>query len=200
MSRTPPPAASRVVHAIERVVSRVPDTDVGRSPDPTRRARAIANAAAVKSAVVSGGLALPPGPLAVLTILPDLIAIWRIQSQMVADIAGAYGVEGSLSREQMIYCLFRHAASQAVRDLVTRVGSRMVIRHATGEVLERVLERVGVRIAKGVVSKAAARWIPVIGALGVGAYAYYDTGQVAKTAIELFEREAREASGRTARS
>jgi len=25
--------------------------------------------------------------------------------------------------------------------------------------------------------------------LGVGAYAYYDTGQVAKTAIDLFRRE-----------
>ncbi|MEW5296878.1 MAG: hypothetical protein WDW36_000125 [Sanguina aurantia] len=30
------------------------------------------------------------------------------------------------------------------------------------------------------------RWLPVVGALGVGAYAYHDTGQVAKTAIALF--------------
>ena len=29
----------------------------------------------------------------------------------------------------------------------------------------------------------------MIGALGVGAYAFYDTGQVAKTAIELFQKE-----------
>jgi hypothetical protein len=29
----------------------------------------------------------------------------------------------------------------------------------------------------------------VIGALGVGAYAYYDTGQVARTAIAMFEGE-----------
>jgi hypothetical protein len=32
--------------------------------------------------------------------------------------------------------------------------------------------------------------LPVIGALGVGAYAYYDTGQVARTAIDLFGAEA----------
>jgi len=35
-------------------------------------------------------------------------------------------------------------------------------------------------------------WIancPVIGALGVGSYAYYDTGQVARTEIGLFEQE-----------
>jgi hypothetical protein len=29
----------------------------------------------------------------------------------------------------------------------------------------------------------------VVGALGVAAYAYYDTAQVAKAAIELFERD-----------
>ena len=33
------------------------------------------------------------------------------------------------------------------------------------------------------------RWLPVVGAMGVGAYAYYDTRQVAKTAVALFERE-----------
>ncbi|MFO0875563.1 MAG: EcsC family protein [Phycisphaerales bacterium] len=183
--------AKRVAHAIERVIAHVPDTDVGPSPDPARRARAIANAAAIKSAVVSGSLALPPGPLGLLTILPDLVAIWRIQSQMVADIAGAFGVQATLEREQMIYCLFRHAAAQAVRDLMARVGSRIVVRQATSDMVQRICERIGVQLTRRMVSKAAARWLPVIGALGVGAYAFYDTGQVAKTAIELFERETR---------
>jgi hypothetical protein len=31
--------------------------------------------------------------------------------------------------------------------------------------------------------------VPVVGALGVGAYAYYDTGQVAATAMALFSRD-----------
>jgi hypothetical protein len=34
-----------------------------------------------------------------------------------------------------------------------------------------------------------ARYAPVIGAIGVGGYAYYDTNKVAKTAIELFSKE-----------
>ena len=34
-----------------------------------------------------------------------------------------------------------------------------------------------------------ARYAPVIGAIGVGGYAYYDTKGVAKTAIELFSKE-----------
>ena len=35
----------------------------------------------------------------------------------------------------------------------------------------------------------ASRWLPVIGAVGVGAYAYWDTSRVAKTAIDLFGRQ-----------
>jgi hypothetical protein len=37
--------------------------------------------------------------------------------------------------------------------------------------------------------KGAARFIPMVGALGVAAYAYYDTGHGGHTAIDLFGRE-----------
>jgi hypothetical protein len=37
--------------------------------------------------------------------------------------------------------------------------------------------------------------VPVAGALGVGAYAYYDTGRVAGTAMDLFGREIEFAAG-----
>ena len=55
-----------------------------------------------------------------LTVLPDLIAIWRIQAQMVSDIAGLYGKEVALTRAHMVYCLFRHATTQVARDVVVR--------------------------------------------------------------------------------
>ena len=57
--------------------------------------------------------------MGMLTLLPELVAVWRIQ-------------------EQMLYCLFKHTASQAVRD---------------------------------------------------AGYAYFDTAQVARSAIELFEKD-----------
>jgi hypothetical protein len=31
--------------------------------------------------------------------------------------------------------------------------------------------------------------VPLVGAVSVGAYAYFDTNQVAKTAIELFSKD-----------
>jgi hypothetical protein len=52
-----------------------------------------------------------------------------------------------------------------------------------------VLRRIGVRITQRLAGGAIARWLPIVGALGVGAYAYYDTGQVAETTIDLFRHE-----------
>jgi len=179
----------KLVDALERLLSEIPETKEPESRTPEERAREIARNSAIKAAMLSGGLALPPGPLGYVTILPDLFGIWRIQAQMVADVAGAFGKTAYLSREQMLYCLFRHAAAQAVRDIVVRVGERILIRRPTLRVAQQLLQRIGVRITQRLAGSAIARWLPIVGALGVGAYAYYDTGQVADTAIDLFRRE-----------
>ncbi|MGN6093578.1 MAG: hypothetical protein ACTHOL_14590 [Luteibacter jiangsuensis] len=179
---------SPVAKAILEFVSRIPDSDVPRAGKGSAEetCRQLASAAANKAAITAGSLALPPGPLGWLTVLPELVAIWRIQGQLVSDIAAAYGKTAKLGREQMLWCLFRHTAAQAFRDVAIRVGDRLVFRTAATSVLQRVAGRIGVSVSKRAVGKGISRWLPVVGALGVGAYAYYDTGQVAKTAIDLF--------------
>ena len=182
--------ARAVAKAILDVISSVPHTNEPLSTVPRERCRVIANQAALKAAAVSGTLALPPGPFGVLTLVPDLVMVWRIQAQLVADIGGAYGRTASLTQEQMIYCLFRHAAAQVVRDLGVRMGERFVFRPATLRLIQAVAQRLGISVTQRLIAKSVARWLPVVGSLGVAAYAYYDTGQVAATAIELFEDEA----------
>lgn len=182
---------SPVARAILEFVSRIPESDVPRASKGTveEECRRLASAAANKAALTAGSLALPPGPLGWLTVLPELVAIWRIQGQLVSDIAAAYGKTAKLGREQMLWCLFRHTAAQAFRDIAIRVGDRLVFRTTATSVLQRLAGRIGVSVSKRAVGKGISRWLPVVGALGVGAYAYYDTGQVAKTAIDLFSGE-----------
>lgn len=181
--------SQRITRTILDVAGRIPSTKENEAKGPHERARAIAAAAANKAALAAGTLALPPGPLGWLTILPELAAIWRIQRQMVADIAGAYGVSAELTRSQMLYCLFRHAAAQALRDVGVQVGARLLIQDVPLRVIEKVAAKIGLSVSKRLAGRGIARWLPVVGALGVGAYAYYDTGQVARTAIELFGQE-----------
>jgi len=181
---------SPVAKAILEFVSRIPESDVPRvKGDAAEECRRLAASAAQKAAITAGSLALPPGPLGWLTVLPELVAIWRIQGQLVSDIAAAYGKTPKLGREQMLWCLFRHTAAQAFRDVAIRVGDRLVFRTTATSVLQRLAGRIGVSVSKRAVGKGISRWLPVVGALGVGAYAYYDTGQVAKTAIDLFSGE-----------
>lgn len=177
---------NKVTQAILDFVSKVPASKVDSSTNPDAEAHRIANAAARRAALTAGSLALPPGPLGWLTILPELTLIWKIQAQMVSDIAAAYGHHASLGREQMLWCLFRHTAAQAFRDLVVQMGDRLVFRRMSHGIAQRVAKQVGIKLTQRTVGEGISRWLPVVGAIGVGAYAYYDTGHVASTAIALF--------------
>jgi hypothetical protein len=182
------PAAGRVAEAILAFLSEIPTTSEPLNPSPKDRALQIARAAARKACTISGALALPPGPAGLVTILPDLVAVWRVQAQMVADIAGTFGQSAVLSREQMLYCLFRHTAAQAVRDLVVRVGERYLVRRGGLRVIQAVAAKVGVKVTQRAIATSVSRWLPVVGIVGVAGYAYYDTAQVGATAISFFEK------------
>jgi hypothetical protein len=181
--------ASIVARALGKLVLRVPRSDRPPSDDPRAKARRLAHAASRKAGAISTGMALPPGPLGMLTIVPDLVAMWRLQSQLVSDIAAVYGRSASLTRESLLYCLFKHGSAALLRDVVARAGDRYLVRRSSVKALQRLLTKIGVRVTDQVLGRALSRWVPVLGALGVGAYAYYDTAKVAANAIELFSRE-----------
>lgn len=181
------PVVHGVVEALEDLIARVPPSREHSADAPSAAAQAIARKAASRAAALSGALALPPGVLGLLTVVPDLVAIWRIQAQMVADVAGLYGSEMQLTRSHMLYCLFRHASSQVARDVVVRAGQRLVVRQLSGGALKSVLAGIGISVTQRVAGTAASRWVPVLGAAAVAGYAYFDTLQVAKTAVRLLE-------------
>ncbi len=181
--------AARIGDAIIDLLGQLPQTSEDASRAPEARAQEIAAVASRKCALVSATLALPPGPLGWLTVLPELYAIWKIQAQMVADIAGAYGRRWQLTREQMLFCMFRHTASQAFADIAVQVGERWLVQAASLASVRAIARRIGVRLSERGIGRGFARWLPVIGAVGVGAYAWYDTRHVARTAIDLFAVE-----------
>lgn len=181
-----PAEPGRITQAILDFASSIPQSTLQHRADPHAEAQRLARAAARRAGITAGSLALPPGPLGWLTILPELVAIWRIQGQMVSDIAAVYGKHAELGREQMLWCLFRHTAAQAFRDLVIRMGDRLLFRRMSYGVAERVARQIGLKITQRAVGAGLSRWLPVIGAVGVGAYAYADTQQVARSAIDMF--------------
>lgn len=181
----------KTAQAILGLVVKVPVSREAAVEDPgiaAVRSQAIARTAARKASVLAGSMALPPGPLGWITFLPELVAVWRLQGQMVADIAAVHGKSATLTREHMLYCLFKHVSAQALRDLVVRVGERFLVQKASGALMQNIAQKLGVQLTQKLVGKSASRFVPLLGALGVGAYAYFDTTQVAKTALALFSQ------------
>ena len=178
-----------VIRALQDFASSVPPAGETLSGDPVVRAKQIVNHASLKAAAISAGLALPPGPAGLLTILPDLVAIWKLQQQMVADIAGCFGKQAQLNQRLMIYCMFRHGAAMVMRDIVVRAGERLLVRQASLKVIQTVLKKVGVKVTQRLVGKSVTRWLPVLGPVLVGGYALFDTRQVGRTALDTFRRD-----------
>lgn len=180
-----PDALSR---GILDVVGDVPSSAEHAGGDRESHARAIVDAASRRCGLVAGSLALPPGPLGWMTVLPEMVAIWRIQAQMVADVSAVYGQHWQLGREQMLFCLFRHTSVQVFRDFAVRAGQRWLVQTATQAALRSAARRIGMNLTARAVTRGVTRWVPIAGAVGVGAYAWYDTREVGRTAITLFSQ------------
>lgn len=182
-------ATGDVAGRVLALVTQPPEPGCVPSARPADAASRAIEAAATKAALAAGTLALPPGPLGWATIAPEMLAVWHIQRQLVADIAAIYGRTAELGPTQMMWCLFRHTAAQALRDLSVRVGERVVVRPAAQVLLQRAAQAVGLHVGQKAASRVLSRWVPVVGAAGVGAYAWWDTRQVGRAALQLFERE-----------
>lgn len=55
--------------------------------------------------------------------------------------------------------------------------------------MQQIIRKIAGKVTQRVIGKAISRWLPILGPLAVGGYAYYDTARVGKTAIEFFKQD-----------
>lgn len=183
------PSGNPLFRALENLASHIPSSAEPVSSNPRQRAAEIVRVAGLKAGAMSATFAIPPGPAGMLTVIPDLIKIWQFQQQMVADVAACFGKTGQLNRQLMVYCLFRHGAAMILRDVVARVGERVIIKQASVRVIQQTLRKIGIHVTQKAVGKSLSRWLPIVGPILIGGYSLWDTRKVGKTAIDTFSRE-----------
>ncbi len=183
------PAQATFLRVLEDLATSIPHSEEPMNANPRDRAKRIVRTAGLNAGAMSAGLALPPGPLGLLTVIPDLIRVWKIQQQMVADVAACFGKSAQLNRQMMVYCLFRHGAAMLVRDVVARVGERVIVKQASLRVIQQLLRRIGIQVTQKTVGKSLSRWLPILGPILIGGYSLMDTRTVGKTAIDTFSRQ-----------
>ena len=113
----------KAINIIFDLITNIPESIYVSSMDADSRVKLITQRASFKAATVSTTLSIPAGFTGILTAIPDIAAIWRIQAQLVADIAATYGKIALLTREAMVWCLFRHSAAQLLRDVAVWSGA-----------------------------------------------------------------------------
>jgi uncharacterized protein (DUF697 family) len=177
----------QLANAILELVMKIPPSTEAAQEHPAQRAQTLARTAARQASLLAGSLSLPVGVWGWVTVLPEMVGVWKLQAQMVADIAAVYGQHHRLRREHLLYCLFKQLSAQLFRDLAVRMGERVVVRPTTQKMLQLLVQKLGVTLAGAALRKGLSRFVPLLGAVSVGAYAYYDTLQVAHNAIALFE-------------
>jgi hypothetical protein len=184
-----PRARQQFLRMFEDLATGIPPSSEPLSAKPQERAREIVRVAGLKAGAMSAGFALPPGPMGMLTVIPDLLKVWQIQQQMVADVAACFGKSAQLNRQMMVYCLFRHGAAMLLRDVVARVGQRVIVKQSSRRVIQQTLQRIGVQVTQKAVGNTLSRWLPIVGPIVIGGYSLIDTRNVGKTAIDTFKRE-----------
>ncbi|MCQ2101919.1 MAG: EcsC family protein [Fibrobacter sp.] len=169
------------------VITDIPESMHSKIENPDDKVKKLIQQAGMKAATLSATLSIPAGMTGVLTSIPDILAVWRIQAQLVSDIAATYGKLALLTQEAMIWCLFRHSAASLLRDVAVRTGSRIVIQKLSFAAIEKLLQKIGLQVSTKFIGKTALKAIPVLGAIGNGAYTFYDTNEVGKTASAYFK-------------
>ncbi|MBM9579100.1 hypothetical protein JWG45_18290 [Leptospira sp. 201903070] len=158
--------------------------------DPSDFIQECVQKAAIRAGAVSAGLSIPKMHLGYLTLLPEMILFYRIQGHLVKDIAALYGKESQVSPEIMSYCIFPDTNHALIRSIVRDVGSRVLVRPASLEILRSIGFHLGWKLfRKNGSSSSRYGWLPYLGAILNGGISFLDTKTTGRRATELFQKE-----------
>ena len=135
---------------------------------------------------ISTAAALPPGPLGLMTIIPELLAVTKIQMNLIYRIAAYYGKQGQVNAT-LILLIFANEAGLAIgRHIVTRVGAKILVRTLGEESARSLARSVAARIGTRLTRKALGRWVPMLIAPVFGLFSKRITARIGAEAVKLF--------------
>lgn len=142
--------------------------------------------AAQKAFWVSTTMSAVPGPFGLMTILPEIGAVTKVQLTLVYKIAKYFNQLETLNRS-IILLIFANALGLTVgNQLVRRVGMRLIVKALSAPVTERIAQMIGFRIAAGITKRIAGRWLIVIAAPMFGLFSKKMTQKIGAEASSLF--------------
>lgn len=109
-----------------------------------------------------------------------------LASALVLARNACRAVAATAGNAALVFGPFVKLNSQGLSDVVARADKRSLVRGASLELLRTLAAMVGGKLAQRAAQKEIAKYAPLVGAVGVAAYALYDTRKVGQAAMNLF--------------
>ena len=162
----------------------VPD-DVAATGTPEEMIREDAR----KAFWVSTALSAPWGPVGLATVLPEIVAIMKIQLGLIHKIANYFERQEAL-RPEVILFLFAHALGLTFGPQIFRTaGTAVAIKSLGRPLVGRIARKIGMEVALKISRRAVGRWVPVLLAPLFGWFSLRMTERIGRRAVCLFSRE-----------
>jgi hypothetical protein len=139
------------------------EDDEMNSPD-SRTPQEMIDSAAARAFRVSTVLGLIPGPVGIMAILPEVVAITKIQINLIHRIARYHGKSEEVNLEMVLLILGNVFGVAAGEALTRKAGTALVIRSVNSRLIKQIARRIGNRMVDTVAEKAIGRWIPMMSA------------------------------------
>jgi len=155
----------------------------GKTPDE------MTSSASWKAFWISTGAAIPPGPLGLATILPELMAITKLQMNLIYKIAAYYHKQGKVNKT-IVMLIFANQVGLALgKQVVKRIGRRVIIRALGSKAIRPIAQRIATKIGARLAQKAIGRWIPFVLAPIFGAFSKSMTTDIGREADKIFSQD-----------
>lgn len=143
---------------------------------------------ALQNAAISGAASLVPGPLGMLSIVPEIVAVMRNQIAMIYEIGVAHGQEKVITKE-LLAAVLTAATGASLGALVIVHGSKLIVKRASLRVFQQIIVLLGGKITQQVLKSSISRWLPIAGPVAMALWSHHSTKLIAAKAMEVFHQE-----------
>lgn len=149
---------------------------------------ALINRWANTNALVAGAAGLIPGPWGMLAAVPEIVTVVRNQTKMIFDICVALGQHRHISRELLVGILLSSMGS-GTGSLIAVQGGKLLVKRASLRVMQKIIAMLGGKVTQQLLKSMVGKWLPVVGAAAMAAWARYTTKKLGEEACELLSKE-----------
>ncbi len=140
----------------------------------------------IQSALISFGAGSIPGVGGVLSILPETYLLLKLQARMIKDIAILLGRESFLSKEILLYCLFKESKINLLETSIRITGTKLLVRPISLDLITNIFYKLVLnKVGKNKNQKNQILF-SFISAITNGSISFLDTQIVGNTANSIF--------------